>query len=71
MMPFATRTLCEWVPAGICELGKALGILRIAHVDDRGAVRARHVADIGDAFLDHDLAAAGAIELADLADAFC
>jgi hypothetical protein len=38
------------------QFGEALRVLRIAHVKDRGAVRAFHMAHIGDAPLDHDLA---------------
>jgi hypothetical protein len=56
---------------GDFQLSEPLRILRITHVDDRSAERALHVPDIGDALVDHDLAAAGTIEPADLAHAFC
>ncbi len=46
--------------------GELFGILRVADVDQRGAVRAAHMADIGDVVLHHDLPAARAIEIADL-----
>ena len=46
--------------------GELLGVLRVAHVEDRGAVRAAHVPDIGDAVLHHDLPAAGAVHIAHL-----
>ena len=39
--------------------------LRVAHVDKRGAVGRLHVRDVGDVSVDHDLATAGAIEVAD------
>src|SRR5207237_4520976 len=64
----------RFVRVGTCrhrELGEALRVLRIAHVEDRGAVRAFHVAHIGDASLDHDLPPARAVDVANLADTLC
>jgi hypothetical protein len=42
------------------ECGNDARALGIAHIDDRGAVWAAHVADVGRPALDHDLASAGA-----------
>ena len=66
--PLPTRTLWEWVPWGMRDGREFLGIPGVADVDHRGAVRAAHMRDIGDVVLDHDLPAAGAIEIADLAN---
>jgi hypothetical protein len=48
------------------QFGEHLRVLRIAHIDNRRAEGRAHVADIGKAVLDDDLAAAGAIDIADL-----
>jgi len=45
-------------------------LLWVVDVDDGGAGGAVDVADIGEIAVDHDLPAAGAIEIADLANAF-
>src|SRR5208282_2795105 len=53
------------------ELRDLRGMLGIAHVDDRRAVRTIDMTDVREAVGDDDLAAAGAVEVAHLADAFC
>jgi hypothetical protein len=56
------------VAVGQLDRRDHLGLRRIRDVDDRGAVRRLHVADIGSAVLDHDLAAAGDVQVADALD---
>src|SRR6185436_19935135 len=41
---------------------KLFRVLRVRHVHDHRAVRIAHVADVGNAFLHHDLSAARAVE---------
>src|SRR5262249_38474665 len=53
---------------GHADGGELLGILGVADIDHRGAMRAAHMRHIGDVVLDHHLPAAGAIEIADLAN---
>ena len=64
--PLAARTLCECVPGGTSIPASAPRRLRIAHVDQRRAVRSLHVRDVRDTPVDDHLAAAGAIEVTDL-----
>src|SRR5262249_14460076 len=47
------------------DLGELAGLRRIAHVDDGRSIRRFHVADVGDAFVDHDLPSPWTIEIAD------
>ena len=48
------------------KAGERPAVLGIAHINDRGPVRTAHMTDVGNAIDDHDLTAAGAIEIADL-----
>src|SRR5258707_12705059 len=51
------------------ERGELLGVLGVADIDNGCSVRAAHMRHVRDVVLDHDLSAAGAIEITDLANA--
>src|SRR5258707_3508686 len=51
------------------ERGELLGVLGVADIDNGCSVRAAHMRHVRDVVLDHDLSAAGAIEVTDLANA--
>ena len=62
------RRLVRVNSRGHADLGRQLGILGVAHVDDRSAVGRVHVADVGETVVHLDLAAAGEVHARDLLD---
>src|SRR5665811_1018175 len=50
---------------GDFDFGNLAWVRRVAHIDKRGAVRGLYVPDVGDIVADHDLSAAGTIEISD------